>query len=467
MFHACPLTTLDLRSFDTSNVTDMYWMFIDSSVKTIYASEKWSTASVKSSREMFKGCQNLVGGMGTKYDSKHIDHEYARIDGGLCDPGYLTGEYQNGKPEPYAVLKDSTLTFYYDWNKNCREGDIYDVTNESGVWISTDSLDIRKKVAKAVFDTSYADYYPLSARFLFYRCENMQIIESIKNLQTESTEDMWGMFDRCYTLKNIDLSHFNTSNAKYMAYMFCLCRSLTTLDLRTFDTRNVETIGLMFAGLINLKTLDLSNFDTQKLTSLVQVFEGCGALEELNISSFNTSHVKGMTALFRDCRSLRKLDLSNFNTRNVEEMSSIFRNCISLEEVDLTSFDTHNMHYMDHMFYKCYKLRTVYVSNLWNTDRVIPRADDYGPFEGCTKLVGGQGTTYDSAHTDHTYAHIDGGPSNPGYFTYKEYDETKGVEDVRVTGRMENEAMYNLQGIRLKEPVKGLYIKNGKKYLKR
>jgi hypothetical protein len=40
-------------------------------------------------------------------------------------------------------------------------------------------------------------------------------------------------------------------------------------------------------------------------------------------------------------------------------------------------------------------------------------------FMNCTSLVGGQGTTYDDSHIDKTYAHIDGGPSNPGYFTDK------------------------------------------------
>ena len=28
-----------------------------------------------------------------------------------------------------------------------------------------------------------------------------------------------------------------------------------------------------------------------------------------------------------------------------------------------------------------------------------------------------EGTTYDASHVDKAYAHIDGGPSNPGYFT--------------------------------------------------
>ena len=31
--------------------------------------------------------------------------------------------------------------------------------------------------------------------------------------------------------------------------------------------------------------------------------------------------------------------------------------------------------------------------------------------------MGGAGTTYDDDHVDAAYAHIDGGPSNPGYFT--------------------------------------------------
>ena len=40
-------------------------------------------------------------------------------------------------------------------------------------------------------------------------------------------------------------------------------------------------------------------------------------------------------------------------------------------------------------------------------------------FNFATNLVGGAGTVYDSSKTDKTYAHIDGGTSNPGYFTLK------------------------------------------------
>lgn len=40
-------------------------------------------------------------------------------------------------------------------------------------------------------------------------------------------------------------------------------------------------------------------------------------------------------------------------------------------------------------------------------------------FKEATNLVGGSGTKYNSSYADKTYAHIDGGTSNPGYFTAK------------------------------------------------
>lgn len=69
------------------------------------------------------------------------------------------------------------------------------------------------------------------------------------------------------------------------------------------------------------------------------------------------------------------------------------------------------------MFQNCNMLKVIYVSNNWTVDKVT--ASQY-MFDGCTNLVGGQGTTYnDSNPKDKTYAHIDGGESNPGYFTLK------------------------------------------------
>ncbi len=69
------------------------------------------------------------------------------------------------------------------------------------------------------------------------------------------------------------------------------------------------------------------------------------------------------------------------------------------------------------MFFGCTNLRTIYVGGGWSTAAVT---SSVSMFTNCTSLVGGQGTTYNSSNPmDKTYAHIDGGPSNPGYFTAK------------------------------------------------
>jgi surface protein len=55
----------------------------------------------------------------------------------------------------------------------------------------------------------------------------------------------------------------------------------------------------------------------------------------------------------------------------------------------------------------------------WSTDGITDNFSGSEIFDGCISLVGGAGTTYDANHTDYTYAHIDGGPSNPGYLSDK------------------------------------------------
>ena len=95
-------------------------------------------------------------------------------------------------------------------------------------------------------------------------------------------------------------------------------------------------------------------------------------------------------------------------------MSAMFHSCDSLTVLDLTDFDTHKVTNMESMFNNCSSLKTIYVGTEWNTDSVASSED---MFYGCTSLVGGMGTTYDSTHVDKTYAHIDGAPTDPGYFS--------------------------------------------------
>ena len=120
---------------------------------------------------------------------------------------------------------------------------------------------------------------------------------------------------------------------------------------------------------------------------------------------------------FRDMAQLQTIyGLNYMNTSAVTHMVSMFRGCSSLTVLDLSSFSTANVIAMGGMFMGCSNLRTIYAGSGWSTAAVEASA---GMFSSCTSLVGGQGTTFNSSHVGIDYAHIDGGPSNPGYFTEK------------------------------------------------
>ena len=173
-----------------------------------------------------------------------------------------------------------------------------------------------------------------------------------------------------------------------------------------------------FYQMRNLQTITgMSYLNTSEVTNMSVMFSFCEKLTSLDVSHFNTSKVTKMYWMFNDCKILTSLDLSNFNTSKVIDMSCMFSGCNSLTSLDLTSFNTSQVTDMNSMFCYCSNLRTVYVGNGWSTAAVT--SSDY-MFYGCYRLVGGQGTSYNYSNpTDKTYAHIDGGPSNPGYFTDK------------------------------------------------
>ena len=82
------------------------------------------------------------------------------------------------------------------------------------------------------------------------------------------------------------------------------------------------------------------------------------------------------------------------------------------------------------MFYNCANLTTIYVGDNWSTSSVSESKD---MFSKCTALVGGKGTAFNSGKTDKSYARIDGGKDNPGYFTKsgeKPYEETTPVSEI-------------------------------------
>ena len=117
-------------------------------------------------------------------------------------------------------------------------------------------------------------------------------------------------------------------------------------------------------------------------------------------------------AMFYAYHDLLQIDLSNFNTANVTDMGSMFTGCSVLTTLDLSNFSTANVTTMYMMFNSCSSLTTIYGGD-WIKNASL---NSSRMFIACTSLVGGNGTHYNSSHTDATYARIDRA-GTPGYFT--------------------------------------------------
>ena len=291
MFESCSeLTTLNLSTFNTAKVSNMREMFRDcSKLVTIYVLSSWTTTAVSSSSQMFKNCTKIKGGKGTAYNANYIDKTYARIDGGTSSPGYLTE-----KPiEAYACYTPSntTLTFYYDNNRDSRTGTTYDLNtgNNTPGWYDDDN---NERVTKVVFNSSFSGARPTSTCYWFNDMGGLTTITGMKEyLNTSEVTSMYGMFDGCYNLTSLDVSGFITAKVTNMRYMFNECE-LTTLDLSSFNTVQVANMEKMFRECSNLTTIYVgSGWTTTAVSSSSQMFLNCTKIKGGKGTTYDANHV--------------------------------------------------------------------------------------------------------------------------------------------------------------------------------
>ena len=127
-----------------------------------------------------------------------------------------------------------------------------------------------------------------------------------------------------------------------------------------------------------------------------------------NIVFLRPLNATDMGYMFYNCSALIKLSLNKkFNTAHVTKMSYMFYGCESLTSLDLSSFSNKKAReYMTNMFYGCTDLVSIYVDDAkWKKPK---NSDSKRMFEGCSSLVGQDGSTVRSK-TDGRIAHTGSG----------------------------------------------------------
>lgn len=353
--------------------------------------------------------------------------------------------YKN--PDTFSICKHSELPDgvqpyktsdgkYIDLKADDESGSIYVYIDENGsgydIYIAPADSDA---VIYAPANGQYMlSYYNISGNLGYEtlnvsnlntsRCVDMSFMfDNMKNvteldlswIDTSAVTDMNHMFFNCEKLRTINFgSGFKTDEVKNMNNMFSKCIALSSIDISGFDTTNVTNMGSMFHTAKQLRSITFGdNFSTSAVTNMSNMFYSCESLGNIDLSNFNTSNVTDMHEMFGYTNALRSIDLSGFDTSKVTSMDKMFYHT-GMTSLDLSSFDTGNVTNMNSMFSWSQSLKTIYVSEKFVTDKVPA---DSSLFWENGALTGGSGTRFDRDKSGVQYARIDGGTTDPGYFT--------------------------------------------------
>ena len=426
MFWGCSsLIWLDLSSFDTSNVINMWWMLgwsskleelnlswwdfrkSASTPKNLFWEGNWSSCSsscnlkklnltnVKFWQSMnsafmdFKNLEELkIDWIDTsdvtdmRYMFKYCSSNLTGLDLSNFDTSNVTDMFQI-----FAWCYDLEMLNLSGW-------DFHHIPSYGhAYWLIGDFFSSSPSNLK-ILDMTNAKF-PWNMSYAF---RDLVWLEELKldGVVTSWVTNMNSMFYNCKKLTWLNLGSFDTSNVTDMSFMFFNCSSLTWLDLGSFDTSDVTSMWNIFNWCSKLEDLNLSWWDFTKVTDMSRygpiqsasqakklnmentkfsgsmngVFSNLANLEEINLSWADVSSVTNMSYVFNWCRNLKEINLQWWDTSNVTTMNSMFYYCDNLKELDLSSFDTSNVTNMGQMFYGCSSLTWLDLSN-FDTSNVI------------------------------------------------------------------------------------------------
>lgn len=422
LFSYGQLKTIDLKLFDSSNVTDMSSMFENcKNITSLDSIKDWNVSNVTNMKSMFEYCQSLTSLDGIK------DWDVSNVVS-MC-----------------SMFKDcrnlTSLNGIKDWNVSNVTGSSFSysdtVSSESSgrlngmnkMFMSCTSLKSLDGISK--WDTSKV----ANMDGMFTNCRSITSLDAISNWNVSNVTNMRCMFESCYGLENVDLSQWNTSNVSNLHNMFAYCHSMKSVNLSNWNIKNVATVSGMFQnGQVgtsynttykdsSLETIDLSGWDTANVVNMSNLFDGCKKLTTIKgISSWNVTKVKGkghksdtshslygFTSMFSKCSSLTSLDLSSWDTSNSLDFYRMFSECYNLQVLDLSGWNTSKVTEMSEMFYGDGSLKTILVSDDWNVEAV---KHSENMFSQCRSLPN---YDWDVIDANKAYAGGDG----EGYLTYK------------------------------------------------
>ena len=172
----------------------------------------------------------------------------------------------------------------------------------------------------------------------FNGCNALKEIKGIDNIYIDNCTTLSSTFADCYSLKELDLSHWNTANVTSFSSLFNNCNSLTSLNIANWNTSKVTTFANTFANCMSLEYIDVKNWDTSKSTSFAGTFSGCRSVKILDLSNWTNATLTTVGTMFQFCHSLQYLNILNITiTSSCTNVYAMFNGCWCLKEINLNS----------------------------------------------------------------------------------------------------------------------------------
>ena len=378
MFYGCSvLTSLDVSNFNTSNVTNMSSIFNSCKKLTFLDVSHFDTQNVVWMSYMFSFCSGLTSLDISHFDTKNV----VVIDGifaGCCgltslDVSHLNTQNMASMAQMFYLCSGLTTLDLSNF-------DTQKVSDMSDMFNGCSNLTTIYASDKFVLDRLTSDK---DSENMFSGCTNLK---GDINFDVTKVDKTYATIDGGYFIdKNLPDCPWVKYNDGTLTFLYGYKKKLQEGEywLNADDFANPDWL---IRNTDVTKVVFDKTFAQARPITCYSWFNGFSKLSTIEgIENLNTSNVTGMAYMFLNCSGLTSLDVSHFDTQKVKYMFGMFYGCKKITSLDVTQFDTQNVTDMSYMFVDCSKLATLVLSS-FSTQKVTDMAQIFSGCSGLTSL---------------------------------------------------------------------------------
>ncbi|SEL36640.1 surface protein [Butyrivibrio sp. ob235] len=310
MFESCyNIKNLDLSMFDTRNVTTMEYMFSDCMALESVDLTSFDTSKVTLIRRMFSRCYHLES-----LDLSNLNFQSIKRNDSNNNTMFDEMQWLATLKTPINVPADSRISLPTGTNY------CYSYVDESGEKIT------------------YLPYGDASSVSKVITLKNESVLPGYI-YHVDSTNKKIDLFGYNGNAQTITIPRYVTIDGESYSVNISSCQILNAKEVH-FEP-GVTISGSFFGS--EFEKIDLTGIIGFTIANGDALFSNCRNLKQViwgnTFDITGNNRISGWQWLFTDARSLKEIDLSRFSPRTVEHIYQAFKGCYSLEKLNLSSWD--------------------------------------------------------------------------------------------------------------------------------